>query len=495
MNVSYNVMDGYPDNSGWNQSQFAAVNIKTETQGFGSSTVTGKQGCTNAGNNQFPYCYAARTKNILFANNKVVTQAGGLNIGGSGGGWIANESRDWTIRNNLVIQTEVPMTPTYKSMIRIQAASKEHANPNLQILNNTFYAPHRTAWFAADVSVSLNTGENFPGDSRFVGNILPRWNGGFHHDSTGNDGGNTLKYFPCQGQPAAACTARQWDKNVIVGSPTAPVNYRPGSVLSNCPTATACQEDWSFSGVQANGEAYAALFRDAASGLFDINNEHRWAKRTLDDGSDIGADTSQIPDILRIAVIPTDRLVMFHWTLTPAIADIPCVADVWKDSYDQPPFFGSYAGEMSDIGTYYRQDADDADRYIRRGLDRMVVVGHSVPLTPSTQYFYRLQCGGDAKHGMFTTMTQMDGIGDQTVARVAEDPAVASMEVEYGMSYSRAADTIADRGTVSAECLQGQTCPVTFPASRGTLIYFRWTERDSSGAPLRSSDVGTLIAQ
>jgi hypothetical protein len=493
--VRYNVMDGYPDNSQWNQSQFAAVNIKTETQGFTPSTITGKAGCTNSGNNQFPYCYAARTKNILFANNKVLTQAGGLNIGGSGGGWIANESRDWTIRDNLVIQTEIPMTPFYKSMIRIQAASANHPNENLQILHNTFYAPHRTAWFGADISVSQSTGANFPGDARFVGNIWPRWIGGLHHDSTGNDGGNALKYFPCQGQPAANCTTRQWDRNVIVGSPTAPNNYRFGSVLSNCPTSSACLEDWTFSGAQPNGETYASLFRDASSGLFEIQNDHQWAKRAVDDGSDIGADTSQVPDIRQLTAIPTDRLVMFHWTVTPAIAEIPCVVEVWKDSYDQPPFFGTYAGELSDMSTYYRQDADDADRNVRHGLDRMVAVGHSIPLTPSTQYFYRLQCGGDAKHGTFTTMGQMEGIGDQTVARVAEHRDVSSMEVEYGTSYSRATDSIGDRGTASAQCQQGQTCSVTFPATRGTLIYFRWTERDSSGLPLQWSGVGTLIAQ
>jgi hypothetical protein len=204
---------------------------------------------------------------------------------------------------------------------------------------------------------------------------------------------------------------------------------------------------------------------------------------------------NQIPDIRGLNVKASDRIAVLEWNVTDPISRTPCVLEVWKDSYDQPPFFGTYAGELTEIDTYHGQDADTADTSIRHGVHRMIAIGHSVPLTPATQYFYRLQCAGDARHGTFTTMPQMDGMTDHTISRVAEDPAVTSMDLEYGTSYSRSTDSIGHRGTAIVRCAAGETCSVSFPASRGLLIYFRWHERDKSGAVIRSSGLSTLIAQ
>jgi hypothetical protein len=211
----------------------------------------------------------------------------------------------------------------------------------------------------------------------------------------------------------------------------------------------------------------------------------------MPDGSDIGADTDDIPNIQGLSVTPTDRMVLFQWSVTAPIENIPCVVEV----NETPDFMGRYAGELSDIGTYYRQDADDSDRNTRQGLLSMLTVGHSIALMPSTLYYYRLQCGGDARHGTFTTTAAMDGDAEQMVSRVPQDPATTRMQLVYGPSYNRSTSTIGDFKVAGTQCESGQTCTVTFSAQRGTLVYFLWVERDSSDNVVRSSDVSTLIAQ
>jgi hypothetical protein len=477
--AQYNVMDGYSDNSLWNGSQWLAVNLKVNSLLCNNTTATA-----------WPLCYAARAININFTNNKVITQAGGIQFGG-GNGIPTAEVRDWTLKNNVVIMAEPPMTNASTfSPLRIGVAAPNDVARNVHILNNTFYAGFTYPYSFVEVTATSTTGANFPGDNSMVGNIWPRWGAAFR-SSVGNDGGSTLKIFPCTGSTADNCTTRQWDRNVIVGAPTGTTNFRRGSVLSNCPTAASCPEDWGFAGLQADGNSYGQLLRNPAAGLFGVQNEHGWAKRSMPDGSDVGADTADIPDIQGLSVTPTDRMVIFQWLVTAPIQNIPCVVEV----NETPDFTGRYAGELSDIGTYYRQDSDESDRNIRQGLLRMLTVGHSVALTPSTLYYYRLQCGGVARHGTFTTSPAMDGVADQTVSRVAEDPATNSMQLVYGPWYSRATGTIGDYKVASAQCESGQTCTVSFPASRGTLVYYLWVERDSSGAVLRSNEVGALLAQ
>ena len=464
--AQYNVMDGYPDNSLWNASQFLAVNLKANSLLCNNTTATA-----------WPLCYAARAININFTNNKVITQAGGIQFGG-GNGILTAEVRDWTLRNNLVIMTEPAMTNGSPfSPLRIGIAAANDVARNVHILHNTFYAGFTYPYSFVEVTAKSTTGANFPGDNSMVGNIWPRWGAAFR-SSVGNDGGSTLNIFPCAGATADNCTAQQWDKNVIVGAPTGTTNFRRGSVLSNCPTSASCPEDWSFAGLQADGNSYGPLLRNPAAGLFGVQNEHGWAKRSMPDGSDIGADTDDIPNIQGLSVTPTDRMVLFQWSVTAPIQNIPCVVEV----NETPDFTGRYAGELSDISTYYRQDADDSDRNTRQGLLRMLTVGHSVALTPATLYYYRLQCGGDARHGTFTTSAAMDGFADQTVSRVAEDPATSSMQLVYGPWYNRASGTIGDYQVASAQCESGQTCTVSFPAARGTLVYYLWVDRDSSGA-------------
>jgi hypothetical protein len=69
------------------------------------------------------------------------------------------------------------------------------------------------------------------------------------------------------------------------------------------------------------------------------------------------------------------------------------------------------------------------------------------------------------------------------------------MRVEYGLSYDRNGETITDGATATAACRTQDTCSVSFPAGRGTVVYYRWAELDESGAVIRASNVSTLVVQ
>ena len=228
-------------------------------------------------------------------------------------------------------------------------------------------------------------------------------------------------------------------------------------MFSNCPTTAACSENWGYI-----DPVYGPLFQNSAAGSFEIQAANSWAKHTLSDGSDIGADMSQLPEIRSLTVIPTDRLVLFRWTVTEPIRDIPCVVEV----NNSPDMDGAYVGELSDIGSYYHQDADDADRFARDELRRMAIIGHTINLAPETTYYFRLHCGGDTRRGTFMTLPAMSGPSDQIITREVRSETAATMEVEYGTSYSRYTDTIGDHATATASCVAGQTCSVV-PGAQG----------------------------
>ena len=114
----------------------------------------------------------------------------------------------------------------------------------------------------------------------------------------------------------------------------------------------------------------------------------------------------------------------------------------------------------------------------------MIVLGAAANLTADTPYYYRLHCGGDMAFGMFRTLPALTSTATQTIARTATRTGVTNMIVEYGTAYSRATGAITGGGTSApASCTKGNRCVATFSATRGTIVYYRWKERDDAGAP------------
>jgi hypothetical protein len=484
--LQYNVLDWFPDASAQNTQQSSIINIKA----------------TNGGDcvALWPTCQQPRTRYIRILNNKMITAAGGMNlVGTTNTPEVAGHIGDYLVQGNLLIQAE-PVTSTGNASILgryvyFTAASSRGAGgygrgstPNVKIRNNTAYDPFPHTHYATRWETGGTDGGWFPG-AEFTGNIMPRGSMSWRQSLTTVETVGGLQVFPCNGS-LTGC--REFSRNVIVGAPTAYANFPAATVLGNCSYTAACvsgstEPPWDYYGNQAafNNGSPGKLFRNRLAGDLRISNHHRFAKRSMPDGSDIGADMSRVPDIRRLTVTPSDRAVLFRWSVTQPIRDIPCVIEVhtspdFENDFHYDPgnpnnrVTAAYAGETGQISTYYRQDADDANRNIRSGLSRMLIVGHTVSLTPSTTYFYRLQCGGDARRGYFKTLTARTGTGTVTITSAIDST------LTWGPSFSRtheedgdpATNPLTGGGEAGKSCTNG-SCTYTFSANRGTPVYYR----------------------
>ena len=300
------------------------------------------------------------------------------------------------------------------------------------------------------------------------------------------DGGEVLtSLFP------GTATGGVWGKNIVLGASSAPGTWPADTVWTGCPSTAPCIT--STAHTDRLESLWSQVFRDPLAGDFTLREDHP-GKRAMPDGSDIGADTTQLPEIRNLTVSATSRMVLFRWNVSEPIRDIPCVAEL----HTAPDFeSGSYAGELSKINEYYRQDSDDAPQNTKVGTERMISFGHSVPLAAATAYYYRLHCGGDVRRGMFTTLPAVseETPAEQTVSRVIAHPTAKSMVVEYGTSYHRATGTIAGAQEGTASCEPGQTCSVSFwPAGRSVVCY-RWKERDADGNVVLTGDTSTVLSR
>lgn len=468
----YNVFDWSYDAiysiGSYNGQQSMMVNIKSVPHGS----------CSND-SAVWPECYRARTTGFRMLNNLVRSFPGGIRLmGGQTGKTIAG---DYLLKGNLFLQTEPIVGIPYRLVAIGPSANGANyaADPDfhsVRVENNTWYSPFQRESWTVDVDTQ---GLTVGGNNSFRGNILSR--GGVVHKIGGLRGA-----FGGDGAPGSIA---QWPgvagfgRNIIIGSPTGAQNYPAGSVLSNCPGTAACTENWDY-----DDPIHGKLLNNIGAGLLQVRPTHAWAKRALPDGSDIGADVSDVPQIENLQVSPTDRLVLLRWSLTSPIADIPCAAEV----NTTPDFAGPYAGELADIRKYFQQDADTADRNIRHNNERMVSIGYAATLSPSTRYYYRLQCGGDTRRGVFTTLAATSGPGESTVSRSLESFLAAGMDVEYGTWYSRESDSLGDGGKIAATCTEDRMCTATFSVPKGSVAYYRWIERDESGTKLNSGPVSVL---
>jgi hypothetical protein len=325
--------------------------------------------------------------------------------------------------------------------------------PDVVVEKNTFYTPFvlPRGTFALG---HMNSGHS-SGTRVISGNIWSRgstgsmaWQTGFGSD-TPTDGGMVITdLFP---RTVTNGGGGIWGKNIILGAST--LGFPPDSVWTGCPTSAACITTTTAT------PNWNEVFVDPERGNFTLRDDH-WGKRALPDGSDIGAHTA--PDLESTT-----------WQGRPA----------------------GYAGELADMSRYAGGETDSSYWNVRSDRQRSITIGRANPLEPATPYYYRLHCGGDVRRGSFTTVERLEGTAEQTVSRFIQDGNTRSMRVEYGLSYDRNGETIADGGSATAKCSSQETCIVSFPGARGSVVYYRWSELDESGAVIRASDVATVVVQ
>jgi hypothetical protein len=491
--LQYNVLDWHGSMHNVNQQQAYMVAIKA-TGSLGNSTLLPNACADGLG---FPECYHGETRNISIVNNILRGFSGGIVLFGEEGisGPPPSRNGNYLVRGNLLIQTERPHIEQYTGYRPLSVAENSPVRggtrtiplPDVRIENNTIYSPFvlPPTYVPMNFGAASNSG-GFDGVRTLTGNIWARGTAGAVSSPGGTHdfGATQTTWFP------GTNSGGVWGNNIILGA--AAGAFPENLVWTGCSTTDACIRSLSDS------MDWSSVFMNAEAGDFRLRDD-QWGKRAMSDGLDAGADVSQLPEIRNLTITPSDRSVLFRYTVTEPIANIPCVVEVHTaPDFETPVWQGNpagYAGELSDISNYHGQDSDDAPRNVRIGAERTLTVGYAVPLKPATTYFYRLHCGGDVRRGSFMTTDPAASETTQTISRVPDNPSTTMMEVEYGTSYDRNADAIAEARTAVSACTAGEPCSVSFPAAGGAVIYYRWRERDANGESLGSGNVSVLIAR
>ena len=316
------------------------------------------------------------------------------------------------------------------------------------------------------------------GDTRILNNIFPRTQLGNQAGVTGanfDEGTASLDNVACGG--GKACTADFFNKNIIAGVDLR--KYTTGINYNLCPTDARCTINFDFDHPQ-----YGKLFDDLSAGVYRVREGHI-AKRGGTDGKDIGADYDQLPQIRKLRIETTDRVGLFKYNVSEPIKQIPCVIEV-SDKRDLSTIIPDLNASV-----FLRPGTDQQPDSIVSGVRRTLRIGKNVALSPSTVYWYRLHCGGDAAEGSFTTKTARTGSKPVALMVPASQVAgVASVTVEYGGGFDRATDSITgSTSTAPVPCSTGASCEVKFSVDAGSVSYYRMVYRDQNNNVIDSQPV------
>lgn len=327
------------------------------------------------------------------------------------------------------------------------------------------------------------------GDTVMTDNLLEKGtSGGFKNQNSSpstSEGDPSIDRALCNG---ATCTSSQWDENLIAGVNTA--LYTRGNTYNLCSSAAACAVNWDY-----DDPTYGRLFEDFSNGKYIVRDGHI-RQRGGTDGRDLGADFLDLPLILDDEVVPLDDKVLFRYNVTAPISEIPCVFEI-STSKDM-------SSVISDVDPtlYTRPDTDHRDDFLVDGNRRMFVAGLNSPLSASTTYYYRQECGGDQKWEKgdgsfysFTTVGTLSGTIPLVRQFKVQQSNAATCELLTGTSYSRSVDTIGSVTTTSSACASGDRVELSTDVSRGDIVWNRIRVKDSVGSVLWTEPVRVQAIQ
>jgi hypothetical protein len=421
--------------------RFDTADSLTLTTSAGTQTGVGYRYGTDP---SVRWCQAALTQNVNMSHN-IVRNTSTPFVINPGTNAHRGLTGGFTLRHNLFERTDPTVWTNEVGTPYHTTTSHLFFTP----IVDKFTADHNTI-LGSNVGWALygdQSSSEYPGDTVITNNIWGKNVNGFYR-STEHTG---MSAALCR---STTCPPSQWSHNILLGMNITSYAASPGSVANLCSGSAACASP-----------SYGLLFRDFSRGKLDVNPSTAFSRKSTD-GSDYGADISQLPQIRDLSVTATDRLAVFQYRITQPIAHIPCVVEV-----SAIPDFSTYAGELANIGSYWRQDSDDVDRLPREGLQRAIVVGQMAPLAAGMLHYYRLHCGGDVRTGTFTTEHAVSGTTERALTFRATS--TGPQTLYYGHAYSRSSGQIIGAQTATANCMEGDSCSIKYDADRGQLLYWR----------------------
>jgi hypothetical protein len=454
---------------------------------------------TSAGNQtdvSFSYgqklCHAAWFQNILFENNILRNSPQALKASiQPNGRW--DRQGNVTIRNNLAYGVNrarwSTITGGFGSATSLVSLSNVQRN---------FHFEHNTLIGVRHSIGIMLEGASGAGDGYMLSNIWSRGKEGVLQGVRGDVGGHegkAVNYALCGG---ATCPPARWDRNIIAGVNRSTYPNYTTSTFNRCNNTTGttvCDPEVALEyedpAIGPQGKPNGRLFVNYRGEDYRIadpkQDRFQTAKRGGSDGRDIGVDYSQLAMLRNFQILATDREALFTYDVTAPMKDIACVVEVSR-SVDL-----SIPVPDLDPTRYTRPDTDRHSSSTLDGSRRTIRVGKNEPLTPNTEYYYRLQCAGDATLGSFRTAAVKSGVKTIRLNRKAP-PSVASILVEYSYDYDRETDTLLTPATATGDCVS-QSCTITIESDSGRVMYYRFADRDADGNILRRSTVHTTAVR
>jgi hypothetical protein len=426
--VEYNVFDRM-----WADAQQFALNFKTDNQPSNCNATS-------------PTCYVARTEDVIFRNN--IVRSAPVAWTGTRGPGIA---KNWTIVNNLFSDIDTFAYGGGKdSQLRII-----NGPTGLSLEHNTIVGKAGYAGLYAEGSRDNSV--------IFRNNILTKGTTGVRGAGTG-EGKDTYEAYLCA---SSSCPPSQINKNAIAGIQ---LSLYPNTHYNLCGNAGPCTPSFD-----------RARFVNPADEDYTLASDSP-LKGAATDGTDIGVDTTQLPQIRHLRVTAAAQQAVFSYDLTPPIRNIPCTVEVSTQRDLSSP--------IPDVNPVYFPGADSDRRAtaVTDNLRHIVVVGKNVvepgadgntydrALASSTTYYYRLMCGGDVRRGSFTTSAPANGTTQMNLP-IRPIPGVATALVDYGYVEEGAPMTL-PHSTEPVACDTG--CTAQIPVVQGRITYYRTRYRDSS---------------
>jgi hypothetical protein len=404
-------------------------------------------------------------KDVSVQNNVFRDSATGISILGldpspgnaTGAGVVANLK----IRNNLFINEHMPLVAWVKVTVGppflIQGVSS-YIN-GVTIENNTMYLaaglPQQFQWLVAADDMGMGS---FVHGFTARNNLAPGGDYGFFGSAVGQGSAVINSFFA----PDA----------VVRNNATPGMNWA-------CTGGRTCSGNLTgaFTPQWANAQTVQKLLPASP-----------YAKKGVD-GRDLGVDFDQLPLIKNLKVDASHNRAQVEFDVAAPVSKIACVLEV-SPSRNLYSSLGDYT-VVNDLNPAFFKQPDVMNRtnpllpgIVKNGLHYQWPVGasgavvgddgvsHDLALNPGTQYYGRLQCGGDVKRFEFRTAAQ--AAATSSFAVKAEVPAgITGLEVAYG-------PTPALGTTVAAVPDSALKATVEIPINAGARIFYRLQYKDGS---------------